>query len=229
MSFEESLLLIVRTLFSYVVIIVTFRLMGKREIGELSLLDMVVFIMIAEVAVISIEDLEQFFAYGVIPMTVLLLIQRLTAWLSLKSPKFRAWFDGKPSIIITQGKIDEYEMKKNRLNFDDLLQQLRENGTESINDVDYAILEASGKLSIIEKDQDHSIGNHIDGLVLPLVVDGRIQDQALEQLGKDSTWLIQQIKQRGYPEPKYLSFCSIDANNQWYIDIKNERGWDKTK
>ncbi len=145
------MMLIGRTLFYYLVVVIIFRLMGKREIGELSLLDIVVYIMIAEIAVLTIDDLSLFFGYGLIPMAILLGIQRLTAWISLKSPLFRAWFEGRPAIIISQGKIDEYEMKKNRFNFDDLLQQLRENGIESINKVSYAILEPSGKLSIIEK------------------------------------------------------------------------------
>ncbi|WP_205600734.1 DUF421 domain-containing protein [Gracilibacillus sp. YIM 98692] len=224
MSLEEALLLVVRTLFSYVIVVLIFRMMGKREIGELSLLDIVVYIMIAEIAVLTIEDTELFFAYGVIPMVVLLLIQRFTAWLSLKSAWFRTWFEGKPSIIISQGKIDEYEMKKNRFNFDDLLQQLRENGTESINDVSYAILEPSGKLSIIEnKEQNMPHNDQIKGLVLPLIVDGKIQPNALKSIEHDEDWLRHELDNRGFPRVEDISFCSIDVNNQWYIDRKNEK------
>nr|WP_035724701.1 DUF421 domain-containing protein [Gracilibacillus boraciitolerans] len=220
---EEIYTLIFRTVFYYGVVVLIFRLMGKREVGELSLLDIVVYIMIAEIAVLTIDDLDLFFGYGLIPMVLLLLIQRLTAWISLKSPLFRTWFEGKPSIIIAQGKIDEYQMKKNRFNFDDLLQQLRENGTESIKDVSYAILEPSGKLSIIEKVNQNKVQAKINGLVLPLIVDGRIQSKALAELGKDEQWLIAQLAERGYHDTKQVSFCSIDVNDEWYIDKKNEK------
>ncbi|WP_187371028.1 DUF421 domain-containing protein [Gracilibacillus massiliensis] len=217
------LMLIFRTFFYYVIVVIIFRLMGKREVGELSLLDIVVYIMIAEIAVLTIEDLDIFFGYGLIPMIVLLLIQRLTAWISLKSPLFRTWFEGKPSIIIAQGKIDEYQMKKNRFNFDDLLQQLRENGTESIKDVSYAILEPSGKLSIIERVNQSKIQGKINGLVLPLVVDGRVQDKALTELGESEAWLLAELKKRGYDKINEVSFCSIDVNDEWYVDKKNEK------
>ncbi|GAE94143.1 hypothetical protein JCM21714_3278 [Gracilibacillus boraciitolerans JCM 21714] len=223
MEIEEIYTLIFRTVFYYGVVVLIFRLMGKREVGELSLLDIVVYIMIAEIAVLTIDDLDLFFGYGLIPMVLLLLIQRLTAWISLKSPLFRTWFEGKPSIIIAQGKIDEYQMKKNRFNFDDLLQQLRENGTESIKDVSYAILEPSGKLSIIEKVNQNKVQAKINGLVLPLIVDGRIQSKALAELGKDEQWLIAQLAERGYHDTKQVSFCSIDVNDEWYIDKKNEK------
>lgn len=224
MSIDELLTIIFRTFVYYVVIVFIFRMMGKREVGELSLLDMVVFIMIAELAVVTIEDLDMFFAYSMIPMAVLLIIQRLVAWFSLKSPFFRSWFEGKPSIIISQGKIDEFAMRKNRFNFEDLLQQLRENGTESINDVDYAILEPSGNLSIVEKsDKTNSISAKIDGLVMPLIVDGRVQEEALEQLNKDKQWLIDELNDRGYESIDTISLCSIDIHGEWFIDIKNEK------
>ncbi|WP_231710759.1 DUF421 domain-containing protein [Gracilibacillus suaedae] len=222
MSIEEIFTLVFRTLLYYFSIVLVFRLMGKREVGELSILDIVVFIMIAEIAVLTIEDLELFFGYGLIPMIILLIIQRLTAWISLKSPLFRKWFEGKPAIIITRGKIDEYAMKKNRFNFDDLMQQLRENGTESIKDVSYAILEPSGKLSIIEKKSYDNVRNKIDGLVLPLIVDGRVQEKALQQLDKSEDWLHEQLQQKGFNSIKQISFCSIDVHDEWYIDKKNE-------
>ncbi|SHN09406.1 Uncharacterized membrane protein YcaP, DUF421 family [Gracilibacillus kekensis] len=222
LAIDEMFMLIFRTFFYYVIVVIIFRLMGKREVGELSLLDIVVYIMIAEIAVLTIEDLDIFFGYGLIPMILLLIIQRLTAWISLKSPLFRTWFEGKPSIIIAQGKIDEYEMKKNRFNFDDLLQQLRENGTESINDVSYAILEPSGKLSIIEKVNQNKIQGKMNGLVLPLIVDGKIQEKALAEISESEKWLRSELKNRGYDNINKISFCSIDVNDEWYVDKKNE-------
>ncbi|GAA0295097.1 DUF421 domain-containing protein [Gracilibacillus halotolerans] len=223
MAGEDILTIIVRTIFYYTVIVIIFRMMGKREIGELSLLDIVVYIMIAELAVVTIEDLEIEYWFTLIPMAILLIIQRLTAFISLKSPLFRTYFEGKPSIIITNGKIDEHEMKKNRYNFTDLLQQLRENGTESINDVEFAILEPSGKLSVIEKKDDDKSVYPMSGLVLPLIVDGKIQQDALKNIQRDEKWLRKILKEKGFPDFNEISFCSIDRNNEWYIDKKNEK------
>ncbi|GAB2560436.1 DUF421 domain-containing protein [Gracilibacillus alcaliphilus] len=223
MGIEEAFLLIARTLFYYFAVVVVFRLMGKREVGELSIFDIVVYIMIAEIAVISIDELDKFFGYGLIPMAVLLAIQRVTALISLKSPSFRNWFEGKPAIIISQGKIDEYQMKKNRVNFDDLIQQLRQQGTKSIQDVDYAILEPSGNLSIIEKEKNQVSTDQINGLVMPLIIDGRLQEQALLQLKKDKQWLLEELQKRNFQTIEEVSFCSIDNQNEWYIDKKNEK------
>ncbi|MFB1051638.1 DUF421 domain-containing protein [Paraliobacillus sp. JSM ZJ581] len=210
--------LIFRTIFTYSMIVLVFRLMGKREIGELSLLDIVIFIMVAEIGAFTIEEPKRQLLEAIIPVFILLIIQRLIAWVSLKSKKFRDWFEGKPSVIISYGKIDEYEMKKQRYNLNDLMQQLRENGTRSIDDVAFAILEPSGKLSIFEKNEDGS-----EGYVYPLVMDGEVQQRSLKKMNKSAAWLIGQLNQKGYPSVEEISFCSIDKKGEWYIDIKNER------
>src|SRR5690625_1428467 len=222
LAVEDILTVIVRTVFYYIVIVIIFRMMGKREIGELSLLDIVVYIMIAELAVVTIENINIQFWFTLIPMIILLLIQRLTAFISLKSPLFRSYFEGKPSIIIADGKIDEHEMKKNRYNFTDLMQQLRENGTENINDVEFAILEPSGKLSVIEKTVEDRAIYPMSGLVLPLIIDGNVQEDALKNINKDVRWLADKLKDKGFEDFKEISFCSINRNNDWYIDKKNE-------
>ncbi len=195
--------------------------MGKREIGELSILDLVVFVMLAEMAVFSVEEPSESLAHAFIPMVVLLLIQRASAYISLKSQSFRDLVDGKPSMIIREGKIDEKEMRKQRYNFDDLMQQLRENGTENIADVDFAVLEPSGKLSIFEKQSDGNNGEK--GFITPLIADGKIQHENLQQNNKDEEWLIKELHRRGYEDPKYISFLTVDNQNKWYIDEYDEK------
>ncbi|WP_035426677.1 MULTISPECIES: DUF421 domain-containing protein [Sediminibacillus] len=214
--------IIFRTVFTYLIIVVIFRLMGKREIGELSLLDIVVFIMIGEMAVFAIEEPKSNIAQAIIPMAVLMVIQRFTAWASLKNQRFRGWFEGKPSVIISKGKIDEHEMRKQRYNFNDLMQQLRENGTKSIHDVEFAILEASGKLSIFEKSDNDKEGISSEGYVVPMIVDGKIQYDSLEKIDRTKDWLIEEVKKRDLTVEE-VSFCSIDKDDQIYIDIKNEK------
>jgi uncharacterized membrane protein YcaP (DUF421 family) len=148
---EEYLIIVVRTLFLYAVILLIFRLMGKREIGELSILDLVVYIMIAELAVVAIETPDSNILKNVLPMLLLMVVQIVLAILSLKSKTFRDVVDGKPTIIINKGKIDENAMRKQRYNFDDLLLQLREKDIAKISDVEFAILESSGTLSVFER------------------------------------------------------------------------------
>ncbi|MCR3919269.1 DUF421 domain-containing protein, partial [Bacillus licheniformis] len=149
---DEILALTFRTIVLYFIIFILFRLMGKREIGELSILDLVVFIMMAEIAVLAIENLDDHLLHTIIPILVLTLIQVIFAYLSLKNQKIRRLLDGKPTIIIDRGKIDEHAMRTQRYNYDDLMTQLRDKNVERIGDVSYAILEPTGKLSVFTKD-----------------------------------------------------------------------------
>ncbi len=149
----EYVTIILRTLLLYGVILFIFRVMGKREIGELSILDLVVFIMIGEMAVIAIEQPKDSIFHTIVPMIVLTIAQIAFAYFSLKSEMFRRLVDGSPTIIINNGKIDEKAMRKQRYNFDDLLIQLREKNIKNIADVEFAILEPSGKLSVFEKEK----------------------------------------------------------------------------
>ena len=205
-------------MFVYLFILVLFRLMGKREVGELSILDLVVSIMIGDIAVMALEDSEKSFLETIFPMLVLAVVQILLAFISLKSVRFRYLVDGKPEIIINQGKIDEKAMRKQRYNFDDLLTQLREQGISDLNDVLFAILESSGKLSVIKNTQ----GKRSKSLETPypLIVDGKIMDENLEHIGKDHFWLIHQLQRHGVTNLKDVSICGF-MNGQFYFN-KNE-------
>lgn len=214
---EAYALIIFRTLLLYVVMLIIFRVMGKREIGELSLLDLVVFMMIAEMAAMGIDDVNEPIFKALLPMLLLVGVQFILAFISMKSKRFRLLVDGKPSIIINKGKIDEHEMRKQRYNFDDLLLQLREDGVSDIEDVEYAILETSGKLSIFKKGDQAN-------LALTLIIDGRIQQENLNELGKDMEWLYEQLRKKGYQEINRISFCNYNQNeNEFYIDLKDEK------
>ncbi|MCR8871060.1 hypothetical protein CN563_19470 [Bacillus sp. AFS026049] len=209
--------IIFRTTVIYLVIWFLFRMMGKREVGELSVLDLVVSIMIGDIAVLSFEDLEKPFIRQTIPMFVLAFLQITLAFASLKSVKLRYFMDGKPQIIINQGKIDEKAMRKQRYNFDDLLTQLREQGIIDINEVQFAILETSGKLSVIKKSDEEGVENQVP---FPLIVDGEIQEENLDKIGKNHVWLLNQLKEHGETKVKEISICGY-IDGQIYID-KNE-------
>ncbi|WP_349408000.1 DUF421 domain-containing protein [Pseudalkalibacillus sp. SCS-8] len=215
-----------RTFFIYLIIIIVYRFMGKREIGQLSIVDFVVSIMIAELAVISIESPEKPMIHSLLGIGILLIAQIVFAYVSLKSERLREIIDGKPSVIIDRGKIDESEMKKQRYNFADLLIQLRENGISKVSDVEFAILEPTGRLSVIKKpdedeqdeqeEEDHAL------YPLPLVLDGRIQDEHLKRIGKTELWLRQELKKIGYRDLKKISFCSLESDGIFFIDSKDE-------
>ncbi|AJY76092.1 DUF421 domain-containing protein [Paenibacillus beijingensis] len=155
----ELFSLLIRTVIIYFVVFLIMRLMGKREIGKMSVFDLIISFMIAESAVIVIEDTERAIWDGVVPMLGLMVIQVSIAFVSMHSRKLRLLFDGRPSIIIANGKLDRETMRKQRYNLDDLMQQLRENQIVSVHEVEFAILETSGKLSVIKKESAKSEEN----------------------------------------------------------------------
>jgi len=178
-----------RSLLAYILIAIAYRFMGKREIGELSVMDLVVSIFIAEIAAISIENYKQSIFVSVIPIALLIILQVLSSKFSLKSKKARNIIDGKPSVIINRGKINFKEMKKQRYNIDDLLMQLREESIKTIEDVDYAILETSGRLSIFLKEDDNK-----HNYPLPIILNSKIDQETLIQIGKSEKWLRNELQ-----------------------------------
>ena len=194
-----------RTILMYFLILVIFRVMGKREIGELSLLDLVVYVMLAEMAVVVIEDPKRDLWEGFVPMATLTLIQFILAYITFKNRKLRLFLSGKPSIIIAKGKIDEQVMKRLRYNFDDLMMQLREMNVYNLTDVEYAILETSGKMSVIKKKDAEETP-----LSLPLILDGEIIDENLDNIGATKEWLLKELEIRGYGPISSISYCSFE-------------------
>ncbi|MEI2359392.1 DUF421 domain-containing protein [Priestia megaterium] len=207
--------MVARTVLLYVVVLIIFRVMGKREIGELSILDLVVFIMIAEMAVMAIENPKDPLLYSILPMLTLLIIQIGLAIWSLKSNRMRNFIDGKPSIIIENGKINEHEMKRQRYNFNDLLVQLRDKNIKNVGDVEFAILESSGRLSVFEKDQQSGEKGNLN---LPFIIDGIIQEEHLLHEHKTTEWLRTELEKRGYSNLDKISYCSYD-NGKFFIDL----------
>ena len=178
-----------RSLFFYVLIAVLYRLMGKREVGELSIMDLIVSIFIAQLASITIENYESSIFKSIIPIGVLVILQVISSTLELKSHRAQDLIDGKTSLIINKGKVNFDEMAKQRYNLEDLLSQLREQSIKSLEEVDYAILETSGKLSIFKKQDDVT-----RTYPLPVIIDGRVQEETLLQIGKSTKWLESELK-----------------------------------
>ena len=227
----DMLTLFFRTVLIYLVVFLMLRIMGKREVGKLSLFDLVISVMIAEIAVFVLEDANKPLLGGLIPMVTLVLIQVAIAYITLKSRTIRLLFEGKPSMVITDGKLNREEMRKQRYNLDDLLLQLRQNRVMNVADVEFAILEPSGKLSVIEKvgnrkaegpsDRDRSKGEiRYEGLPLPLIMDGKVQDENLEKIGKTRFWLKNELQAKGANDFKEVFYCSIDHRGRLFLDRK---------
>lgn len=189
----EYFIVLGKTLLFYFIITLIYRIMGKREVGELSIMDFIVSIFIAELAAISIDKYKQSIFMTLIPMAVLVLLQIGISKISLKSSKIRSTIDGDPSVIINRGKVNFKEMLKQRYNLDDLLVQLRSKSIKSIEEVDYAILETSGKLSVFKKEDDKT-----RSYPLPVIIDGEIQEDVLCQIGESREWLDKALNKEEY-------------------------------
>ncbi|MBY0597115.1 DUF421 domain-containing protein [Bacillus bingmayongensis] len=206
-----------RTVLLYFIMLIIFRVMGKREIGELSILDLVVFIMLGELAVLGIIDADRPMWDQIVPMVVIVVIQIVLAYASLKSGRIRHLIDGEPAIIVRKGKIDEKQMRKQRYNMDDLLMQLREGGVGDIRDVEYAILEASGKLSVFHKpNKDNTLV-----FSFPLIIDGEIQHSHLQMIDQTGEWLVEKLKNIGYKDVTEILYCSFQ-NGEFFVDLKDK-------
>lgn len=245
--------LLIRTVIIYFVVFLIMRFMGKREIGKLSVFDLVISVMIAEIAVIVLEDMDRELWEGIMPMAVLLIVQLGIAYLTMKSRRLRLLFDGKPSVIIDKGKLNSDVMRKQRYNLDDLMLQLRENKISTVSDVEFAVLETSGKLSVLEKESPESSTasaketaepperEQIDKLravpgsmvippkfrfeilPIPLIMDGKVQDENLKKLEKTRFWLKNVLQERGVTDFKDVFFCTIDHRGRLYIDLNKKK------
>lgn len=214
----DPLSLFLKTVVFYLVLVLVMRIMGKREIASLSPLDLVVTIMIADAAIIAIEEDNHPLWVGLIPVFTIAAGEMLLSYLMLKSLRFRAWVAGKPSIIINRGRIDEGVLRSLRLNLDELLSQLRQSNVATIQDVEWAILEPTGKMSVILKATRRPVIPDDMGLKPPqeslpqnLVVDGAIDDDALTTADRDRMWLMNELKKQGFPGPEKVLLASLDG------------------
>lgn len=207
-----------RSVFFYILITFLYRLMGKREMGELTIMDFIVSIFIAEMVAISIENYKSDILLSIIPIVTLVVLQIGFSIVSLKSQKARNVVDGEPSVIISRGKINFKEMLKQRYNLDDLLTQLRGQSIKSIEEVDYAILETSGKLSIFKKSDDKK-----STYPLALILDGKLNEDVLLQIRKSKIWLRKELeKEKIRLEDVFYGFYK---NKKLYIIEKNKIKW----
>ncbi len=202
----EIFTIFIRTLFFYFFIFIIYRIMGKREVGQLGIIDLIVSILIAELVVISIENYDKSIFISLVPILTLTILQLVLAYLTLKKPKIRSFLDGNPSVIIKNGKLNYKEMMRQKYNLDDLLIQMREKGYRSIEEVEYAILENNGTLSIFNKKKETT------PLPLPLILDSAIQSDTLKQLKKTEKWVYDILEKKNITIDKVFYAFYKDKN-----------------
>ncbi len=202
--------IVFRTLFMYFFIIFVYRIMGKKEVGQLSIIDLIVSILIAELVAIAIEGKENILM-AVIPIIILALTQIGISYITLKSEKIRDIIDGKPTVIIKNGKLNFTEMSHLRYSLDDLVTQLRLQGVKSIENVKYAVLENNGNLSVFVDDKAYP---------LPLILDSIIDYNVLKDINKDYKWLINMLKKKNITLDNV--FYAFYAQEKLFIITKDE-------
>ena len=204
--------IIFRTFLYYFLFLILFRIMGKREIGELGLNDLLVSVLFAQFATLAIEKYNEPLLKTLIPTLIIVLLQVIISYLSLKSTKVRELIDSKPSLIIKDGKINFKEMESQRYGIHDLLTQIRDKGIKSLDEIEYAILENNGKLSIFLYD-DKKI------YPLPLVLDVKVQYETLIEINKSKDWLYKILNEKNTKLENV--FYAFYKNNKCFIIEKN--------
>jgi len=189
----------VRAIFLYIVVLIVMRLMGKREIGQLQPFELAISIMIADLAATPMTESGIPITNGIMPILGLLVMHLIISMINIKSRKAREIICGKPSLLIFRGKIDQKVLKKERFTINELEERLRDNNIFNIGDVEYAILETSGQVTVIPKPnkrpatpQDFNIEPKYEGIPYDLVIDGKVEYGNLKKIGKNYAWLEKQ-------------------------------------
>ena len=220
------LITFLRSIVLYIIVLIVMRLMGKREIGQLQPFELAISIMIADLASIPMTDPGIPIFNGIIPILGLLIMHLIISMINLKSSKAREIICGRPSILIYRGKIDEKNLKKERFTINELEERLRGNNVINLGDVEYAILETSGQVTVIQKPnkrntipQDFNIMPEYEGIPYDLVVDGKVMTENLHAIGKDYNWLKKQIEKFDM-KPEEALIVTFDGKGQIFCQKK---------
>ena len=222
------LMTFIRAIILYIIVLIVMRLMGKREIGQLQPFELAISIMIADLASIPMTETGVPIFNGIVPILGLLVMHLIISVINMKSITARKIICGKPSILIYRGKIDEQILRKERFTINELEEQLRGNNVTSLSDVEYAILETSGRVTVIQKPnkrtttpEDFNIMPEYEGIPYDLVIDGKIMHDNLKAIGRDYNWLQKEVKKFGI-RPEQALIVTLDGNNNIFCQKKNK-------
>ena len=219
-----------RAIVLYIIVLIVMRLMGKREIGQLQPFELAISIMIADLASLPMTETGVPISNGIIPILGLLVMHLTISMLNMKSTKAREIICGKPSILIFRGKVDQKVLKKERFTINELEERLRDNNIFNIGDVEYAVLETSGQVTVIPKPnkrpttpEDFNMEPKYEGIPYDLVVDGKVMYKNLEKIGKNYVWLQKQTEKFGI-KPEEALIVTIDGDNQFFCQPLEKDG-----
>ena len=219
---------LIRTIILYIFIIIGIRLMGKRQVGELEPSELVLSLIIADLASVPMQDYGIPLLTGILPILALLAMTMILSVLTMKSFRFRALMCGRPSIVIRDGLVDQREMARNRLTIDELLEELRAKGYTDPATVKYAILETNGQLSVLPyanqkppTAQQLQVSAEESGLPLVVISDGRLLEHNLRALGRDRKWLDQRLEERGCSGLEAVFLLLVDQTGSIYLARKD--------
>lgn len=222
---------LIRTVILYLFIIAGIRLMGKRQVGELEPSELVMSLIIADLAAVPMQDYGIPLLTGLVPIFVLLSLTMILSMLTMQNVRFRALLCGRPSIIIRAGQVDRKEMHRNRLTVDELLEELRAKGYTDPSQVNYAVLETNGQLSVLPftaqkppTAQQLGISTQEQELPLVLISDGHLLEKNLSRLGHDEIWLKRQMAKQHCPDPSEIFLLLANSSGIVYFARNEEVG-----
>ena len=220
----------IRTVIMFVCILAAMRLMGKRQLGQLELSELVVAVLISDMAALPLQDIGIPLLNGLVPVVILFSCELLISWLSLKSRRFRRVCFGKPSILMQDGKIIPRSLDENRFSLDELCEELRAKGVTDLSTVSCAVLETDGTLNVLlrasaQPATPSQLGIPADerGLPVTLISDGQVEAPNLRLLGRDERWLQKELTARGIHSPSEVYFMNIDALGGIYLQRKEQK------
>ncbi len=218
------LVLVVRTLIIYALIIISIRIMGKRQIGEMQPSELVVAIMISDLASVPMQSIDLPLVSGIIPVFTLIVAEIIMSFLSLKNRFLRKIISGEPNVIISNGRVNEKELEKLRFNLNDLLEQMRISGNFDVADIEMAILETNGQLSIVPKTEARGVTIRDlkikdatkDFIPYMLISDGTLVEAELKRSGKEKKWLMAELEERKL-KVKDVFIASLSPDGKLFI------------
>ena len=225
------LTLFVRVIILYLLVFFVLRLTGKRQLSELQPFDLVVTLLIADVASEPASNTGVPLIYGIVPILALFLLQQLISFLSLKSEKIRKAVCGQSVVLVSHGVVQEIALRGSRYTLSDMMEQLRGKDVFTLSDVEYAILETNGDLSVLLKGPQQAVTYEALSLPSPaarppfmLVQDGNIHHEALTQSGFNEGWLRKQLKKGGIGDMEDVFFAFLASDGMLHVQRKHDKG-----
>ncbi len=224
-------LLLIRTVILYFLTLIALKAMGKRQLGQLQPFDFVVLLIISETASLAMQSNTVPLVNSVLPIAVLAVMQVLFSLINLKSEKMRDFFCGKPTALIQNGKFQEKELRRLRVDLNDILEQCRIQGYFDVKELDLVLMETNGQISILPKTGSRPLT--VNDVPLPppreivpyaVILDGHVNRRALSRLGYDENWLHKQLSQAHIDHPRQIFIAGVDSGGQFYYQRKQKEG-----